>query len=123
MNDVFILQHNEIKASFNMSLHVVGHIFNVTLYKRLVGVVNKYALVHSAEEFDRVKHVGFDKEWCGCVLRRTHGLPCVCELARYAFGIIPLNEMHVMWIRLSFSVYHEVNHHLSCPFNRNLMSF
>jgi len=40
---------------------------------------------------------------CGCVLRYTHGLPCACELARYAFGVILLNEVHVMWTRLSFS--------------------
>ena len=44
-NNVLILQHNEIKASFEMSLHVVGHNFNSTLYKHLLGVVSKYALL------------------------------------------------------------------------------
>ncbi|XP_068487107.1 uncharacterized protein [Phaseolus vulgaris] len=100
---VIILQHNEIKASFEMSLHVIGHTFNVQLYKMLVGFVSKHALILIAEEFDRVNDVGFDSECCGCVLRRTHRLPCACQLARYAMGVIPLNEVHVMWTRLSFS--------------------
>ena len=33
---------------------------------------------------------------CCCVLRSTHGLPCACVVARYQFGVIPLNEVHVM---------------------------
>jgi len=75
----------------------------MTLYKHLVDVVSKSALAWIAEEVQRVKHVGFNSEHCGCVLRSTHGLPCVCALARYQFGVIPLNEVHVMWTRLSFS--------------------
>ncbi|XP_068471092.1 uncharacterized protein [Phaseolus vulgaris] len=100
---VIILQHNEIKASFQMSLHVIGHTFNVQLYKMLVDSISKHALILIAEEFDRVNDVGFGSERCGCVLRQTHGLPCVCQLARYVMGVIHLNEVRVMWTRLSFS--------------------
>ena len=75
---VIILQHNEIKASFQMSLHVIGHTFNVQLYKMLVGFIYKHVLILIAEEFDRINDVGFDSERCGCVLRQTHGLPCAC---------------------------------------------
>jgi len=103
INNVLILQHNEIKASFEMSIHVVGHNFNLTLYKHLVGMVSKYALLWIAEEVQRANHVGFDSEHCGCVLRSNHGLPCACAVARYQFGVIPLNEVYVMWTRLSFS--------------------
>jgi len=103
INNILILQHNEIKTSFEMSLHVVGHNFNLTLYKHLLGVVSKYALLWIVEEVQRANHVGFDSEHCGCVLRSTHGLPCACAVARYQFGVIPLNEVHVMWTRLSFS--------------------
>jgi len=71
INNVLILQHNEIKASFEMSLYVAGHNFNMTLYKHLVGVVSKYALTWIVEEVQRVKHVGFDSEHCGCLLRST----------------------------------------------------
>jgi len=82
---------------------VIRHTFNVQLYKMLVGFVSKHALILIAEEFDRINDVGFDSECCGCVLRRTHGLPCACQLPRYAMGVIPLIVVHVMWTRLSFS--------------------
>ena len=111
-NKVVILQHNEIKASFTMSLHVVSLTFNVTLYKHLIGYVSKYALVHIAEEFLKVQTTGFDSSHCGCVIRRTHGLPCACELARYHLGLIPLTEVHVMWTKLSFS-------YISCSESRS----
>jgi len=86
-----------------MSLHVATHTFNTSLYKGLVGMVSKYALMHIAEEFNKVSIIEFDKKKYGCVLRHTHGLPCACELARYAYGVIPLNEVHGIWTRLSFS--------------------
>jgi len=81
-----------------MSLNVATHSYNSSLYKGLLGM-----LVHIVEEFNKVKFVGFDKKKCGCVLRYTHDLPCACELARYVVGVIPLNQVHVMWTRLSFS--------------------
>jgi len=77
-----------LRASFEISLHVVTHNFNSSLYKGLVGMVSKYVLIHIAEEFNKVKVIGFDKKKCGCVLRHTHGLSCACELATYAFGVI-----------------------------------
>ena len=44
MNNMITLQHVEIKASFETSTHVVGHVFKVTLYKRLLDMVSRYAL-------------------------------------------------------------------------------
>jgi len=44
INKMIILQHNAIKASFQKSLHVVGHRFKVTTYKAFV---SKYALNRS----------------------------------------------------------------------------
>ena len=35
MNNMITLQHTEIKAPFETSTHVVGHVFKVTLYKKL----------------------------------------------------------------------------------------
>ncbi|XP_068471557.1 uncharacterized protein [Phaseolus vulgaris] len=61
INKMIILQHNAIKASFQKSLHVVGHRFKVTAYKKLLGFMSKYALNLISEELDRVKSVGFDK--------------------------------------------------------------
>jgi len=45
MNNMIKLQHTKIKASFETSTHVVGHVFKVTLYKRLLGMVSRYALI------------------------------------------------------------------------------
>ena len=39
MNNMITLQHVEIKASFETSMHVTGHVFKKTLYKMLVGMV------------------------------------------------------------------------------------
>ncbi|XP_068475180.1 uncharacterized protein [Phaseolus vulgaris] len=102
INKMIILQHNAIKASFQKSLHVVGHRFKVIAYKKLLGFVSKYALNLISEELDRVKSVGFDKSRCGCSLTCTHGLPCACPLASFGVGSIPLKSVHVMWTRLSF---------------------
>jgi len=97
INKMIILQHNAIKASFQKSLHVVGHRFKVTAYKNLLGFVSKYALNLIVEELDRVKSVGFDKNICGgCTLTCTHGLPCACQLALFGVGSIPLKSVHVI---------------------------
>lgn len=36
-------------------------------------------------------------------MRQTYGIPCACKLARYDLGMIPLQEIHIMWTRLTFS--------------------
>ena len=54
MNNMMTLQHMEIKASFETSTHVVGHVFKKTLYKRLLGMVSRYALNQIVAEFERV---------------------------------------------------------------------
>jgi len=85
-----MLQHTKTKTSFETSTHVVGHVFKVTLYKRLIGMVSRYALNQIAAEFERVHYVGKNPSRCGCVMRTTHGLPCACELSKYVVGTIPL---------------------------------
>ena len=44
-----------------------------------------------------------DTSRCGCIVRSTHGLPCVCELVRYVLCSIPLQEIHLYWTRLCFN--------------------
>ena len=51
MNNMITLQHTQIKASFEISTHVVGHVFKKTLYKRLLGMVSRYALNEIAAEY------------------------------------------------------------------------
>ena len=103
MNNMIIMQHNEIKASFEHSIHVVGHTFNVQLYKRLYGFVLRYALNHITNEVHRMQFVGVDTSRCGCIVRSIHGLLCACELVRYALGSILLQVVHLYWTRLSFN--------------------
>ncbi|KAH1189119.1 Protein FAR1-RELATED SEQUENCE 6 [Glycine max] len=103
MNNMITLQHVEIKASFETSTHVVGHVYKKTLYKRLLGMVSRDALNQIASEVDRLCYLGNNPSSCGCVMRSTHGLPCACELSRYTTGSIPLESVHMFWRRLCFS--------------------
>ncbi|KAH1261929.1 hypothetical protein GmHk_02G004666 [Glycine max] len=90
-NNMIMLQHVEIKASFETNTHVVGHVFKKTLYKRLLGMVSRNALNEIATEVERLCYLGNDPSSCGCVMRSTHGLPCACELSRYTAGSIPVD--------------------------------
>ncbi|KAL5173189.1 Protein FAR1-RELATED SEQUENCE 6 [Glycine soja] len=80
MNNMITLQHVEIKASFETSTHVVGHVYKKTLYKRLLGMVSRDALNQIASEIDRLRYLGNNLSSCGCVMRSTHRLPCAREL-------------------------------------------
>ncbi|KAH1254121.1 hypothetical protein GmHk_04G010626 [Glycine max] len=81
-DNMITLQHTQIKTSFETNTHVVGHVFKKTLYKRLLGMVLRYALNEIVAEFERVHYAGKNPSACGCVMRTTHGLPCACELSR-----------------------------------------
>jgi len=103
VNKMIILQNNAIKASFQKTLNVVSHLFNVTTYKKLVGFISKYALQYIVEEMNLLKWDGFDKDQCGYTIRSTHGLPCACELASYGFRSIPLQSVYIFWTRLTYA--------------------
>ncbi|KAL5127339.1 Protein FAR1-RELATED SEQUENCE 5 [Glycine soja] len=103
MNNMITLQHTEIKVSFETSKHVVGHVLKKTLYRRLLGMVSRYALNQIAAELERVDYAGKNPSSCDCVVRTTLGLPCACELSKYVSGCIPLDSIHMFWRRLSFS--------------------
>ncbi|KAH1213377.1 Protein FAR1-RELATED SEQUENCE 6 [Glycine max] len=103
MNNMITLQHVEIKASFETSTHVVGHVHKKTLYMRLLRMVSRDALNQIASEVDRLRYLDNNLSSCGCVMRSTHGLPCACEFSRYTAGSIPLESVHLFWMRLCFS--------------------
>ncbi|KAH1265977.1 hypothetical protein GmHk_01G001574 [Glycine max] len=103
MNNMMTLQHTQIKASFKTNTHVVEHVFKVTLYKKQLGMVSRYALNEIAAEYECVAYAGKNLSRCGCVMRSTHGLPCACELFKYVVSSIPLETIHIFWRRLSFS--------------------
>ena len=54
MNNMMTLQHTQIKASFETSTHFVGHVYKKTLFKRLLGMVSRYALNEIVAELDRI---------------------------------------------------------------------
>ncbi|KAH1264842.1 hypothetical protein GmHk_01G000675 [Glycine max] len=103
VNNMITLQHTQIKASFETSTHVVGHVFQKTLYRRLLGMISRYALNQIAAELECVHYTGKNPSSCGCVVRTTLGLPCACELSKYVGGYISLDSIHMFWRRLSFS--------------------
>ncbi|KAL5193568.1 hypothetical protein HKD37_20G055767 [Glycine soja] len=103
VNNMITLQHTQIKASFETSTHVIGHVFQKTLYKRLLGMVSRYALNQIVAELECVHYAGKNPSSCGCVVRTTLGLSCACELSKYVGGCIPLDSIHMLWRRLSFS--------------------
>ncbi|KAH1193807.1 hypothetical protein GmHk_19G054763 [Glycine max] len=99
MNNMITLQHVEIKASFETSTHVVGHVYKKTLYKRLLGMVSRDALNQIASEVDRLRYLGNNPSSCGC-----HARSSLCiELSRYTAGSIPVESVHIFWRRLCFS--------------------
>ncbi|XP_052734136.1 uncharacterized protein LOC128196674 [Vigna angularis] len=102
IHNVIILQHNKIKASFESSLLLRSDHFKGYIYRELIGRVSRYALDLIAKELKIVQQIGLDSSKCGCVLRRTFGVPCACELARYDPRMIPIGEFHIMWRRLHF---------------------
>ncbi|KAH1205895.1 hypothetical protein GmHk_16G046485 [Glycine max] len=66
INNMIVLQHIEIKASFETSTHVVEHVLKVTLYKRLLRMI--------VVEYERVHYADKNPSRGGCVVRITHGL-------------------------------------------------
>ena len=90
MNNMMTLQHTHIIASFETSTHVVGHVFKVTLYKKLLDMVSRYTLNEIAVDYEHVPYAGKNPSCYGCVIRSTHDLPCACELSKYVVGSIPL---------------------------------
>ena len=103
MNNMMTLQHTQIKATFETSTHMVGHVFKVTLYKNLLGMVSRYTLNEITAEYKRVPYAGKNLSRYGCVIRTTLSLPCACEFSKYVVGSIPLETIHIFGRTLSFS--------------------
>ncbi|KAH1220964.1 hypothetical protein GmHk_12G034483 [Glycine max] len=66
MNNMITLQYIEIKASFETSTHVVGHVFKKTLYKRLIGMVSRNTLNEIVVEVEHLRYLGNDPSSSGC---------------------------------------------------------
>ena len=95
-------QHSSIKASFEKSKNVVQHQYNKPLFKILRGMVSDTALGKISKEMDVVNVTGIDPLLCGCILRKTCGLPCAHEIGEYVrMGMpIPLDAIDRHWKKL-----------------------
>ncbi|KAL7221792.1 hypothetical protein ACSBR1_023688 [Camellia fascicularis] len=102
IHNLLELQHSEIKSSFEKSKIVVQHDFKPAQFKELRGNVSITALEIILAESKRASSVGIDITACGCVVRRTHGLPCAHETANYMKENrpIPLTSVYSYWIKL-----------------------
>eukprot|EP00268_Persea_americana_P003328 TRINITY_DN11009_c0_g1_i1.p1 TRINITY_DN11009_c0_g1~~TRINITY_DN11009_c0_g1_i1.p1 ORF type:complete len:215 (+),score=16.23 TRINITY_DN11009_c0_g1_i1:363-1007(+) len=114
----------EIKASFEKSLNTLQHKFRPALFRNLRGFISKNALeivlnksmradhigTNSAleivlNESMRADYIGTNSASCGCVIQRTHGLPCAHEIAEYRLlgRPIPLTCIHNHWRKLDWT--------------------
>ncbi|XP_028080962.1 uncharacterized protein LOC114282479 [Camellia sinensis] len=100
------LQHTDIKASFEKSLTAVQYQFKPSQFRELWGNVSISALEYLLVKSKRANSIGIDVEACGCVLRHTHGLPCVHEIVDYIRQgrPIPLATIHSQWRQLHISI-------------------
>ncbi|CAN6583859.1 unnamed protein product [Malus baccata var. baccata] len=96
------LQHEDIKVSLEKCLAVVQHNFMHDELKELRGFVSTIALSTIVCESKKANLVGVDYSSCGCTIRRTHGLPCVHEIAEYrqTSRPIPLYCVDPYWKKL-----------------------
>ena len=113
------VQFTEIQAEFGRSSTVLEHKFKGNLmYKSLEYTISRPGMNYIFKEASRAKDCGSDSKKCGCVIRRTHGLPCACVIAmklKVGKGI-QLDEINTHWKRLSFEddvVEEEGNPHVS----------
>lgn len=105
INNMIILQHTEIRASFQQSINTVEHRHTPRLFQNLRNFVSRSALGEISDQYEQVKYVGVDSSLCGCRIRTTHGIPCSCQIAKYVtLGMcpIPLGDVHIHWRKLSF---------------------
>ncbi|KAK9943777.1 hypothetical protein M0R45_009374 [Rubus argutus] len=99
------LQHTDIKASFEKCLTVVRHRSWPSEFEHLRGVVSTFALDKVLSQFNLATAIGVNDLHCGCIIRRTHGLPCAHEIAKYKGDCrpIPLESLDPHWRKLHMS--------------------
>ena len=95
--------HNAIKASFQTSLNVVHHQYKSPVFKLLRGVISIAALKKIHDEMKGAPEGYIDPLLCGCVLRKTCGLPCAHEIAEFVREDkpIPVDRVDGFWRKLN----------------------
>lgn len=100
------LQHTSIKASFKKNKIVVQHNFKPSKFKELQGNISIKAMEIVLSKVKQANFVGVDISACGCVYRRTYGLPCAHEIAQYMMEDHPifLDSIHLHSVSLTCQV-------------------
>ncbi|KAL7236169.1 hypothetical protein ACSBR1_019437 [Camellia fascicularis] len=117
IHNLLELQYIDIKSSFEKSKTIVLHKFKPAQFKDLRGNVSIAALEMIFAEAKRAAVVGIDDVACGCVVRRTHGLPCAHEIAdcMRENRPIPLTSVNPHWSKLDmFNIRKKSNSFLDC---------
>ncbi|KAK9677626.1 hypothetical protein RND81_11G156600 [Saponaria officinalis] len=96
-------QHSKIRKELedSMSRPRITH----CLFSLLQGKVSTKAIEIMEEELKRGVALGIGlKLRCGCVLRRTHGLPCACALVdlKNSGSRVHLSDIHSFWRTLEY---------------------
>jgi alpha-glucosidase len=97
-------QFSTIRTAFGHSLNVEEHRFGEQkfLYALLFFKISRKAMDILFHEAKRSKECGMDPKKCGCVVRRSYGLPCACVIAKKIRNKLPirLDEINVQWKKL-----------------------
>ncbi|KAI3977395.1 hypothetical protein MKX01_000308 [Papaver californicum] len=103
MHPLINLQFTDIKASFEVSMKELQERHKVGILREVIGAISIAAMDYILKEKKRGGYKELDADACGCVLRRTHGLPCAHELIEYEVEgrAIPLSSIHSIWKKLS----------------------
>jgi hypothetical protein len=102
-NQMLSNQFTKIKTSFGQSTTAVEHHFkDHFLYSKLVYNVSRDGLRFIRGEEVRSQECGRNRKKCGCVIKRTYGLPCACLIALKIERKLPirLDEVNTHWKRL-----------------------
>jgi histone-lysine N-methyltransferase SETD2 len=108
-------QLTEIKTSFGQSTTVVAHHFKYHfLYSKLVYNVYRDCLKFIRGEEVRSQECDRNPKKCGCVIKRTYGLPCACLIDLKIERKLPirLDEVNTHWKRLQIDEDDDVD--VSC---------
>lgn len=82
IDKMLAIQLSEIQTSFGRSCTILEHKYKGNfLYYELEGCISRAALGFIFEEVKCSKTFDFAKKDCGCVIKTSYGLPCVCILA------------------------------------------
>ncbi|KAK2398613.1 protein FAR1-RELATED SEQUENCE [Trifolium repens] len=105
INQMLANQFTQIKTSFGHSTTSVEHSFkDHFLYSKLLYNVSREGLKFIRGEEVRSRECGRNRKKCGCVIKRTYGLPCACLIALKIERKLPirLDEVNIHWKRLQY---------------------